>query len=42
MGVSADFATSQLTAERPQILLPLPDWSTAAAANVEARTPKVF
>ncbi len=25
VGVSADFATSQLTTERPQILLPLPD-----------------
>ena len=25
MGVSADFATSQLTTERPQILLPLPE-----------------
>ena len=28
VGVSADFATSQLTTERPQILLPLPDLST--------------
>ena len=25
VGVSADFATSQLTTERPQILLPLPE-----------------
>jgi predicted permease len=33
VGVSADFATSQLTTERPQILLPLPDSSTGAAAN---------
>ena len=28
--------TSQLTTERPQILLPLPDMSTAASAKVEA------
>ncbi len=32
MGVTADFATSQLTTARPQILLPLP----------EALTPTVF
>ena len=32
IGVSADFATSQLTTERPQILLPLP----------EALTPSIF
>jgi predicted permease len=31
VGVSADFATSQLTTERPQILLPLPSWSPAAS-----------
>ena len=31
VGVSADFATSQLTTERPQILLPLPDLSTGAS-----------
>ena len=30
VGVSADFATSQLTTERPQILLPLPDLSSGA------------
>ena len=36
VGVSADFATSQLTTERPQILLPLPDLSTGALAKVEA------
>jgi predicted permease len=36
VGVSADFATSQLTTERPQILLPLPDLSTGAVAKVEA------
>jgi putative ABC transport system permease protein len=30
VGVSADFATSQLTTARPQILLPLPDLSTGA------------
>ena len=35
VGVSADFATSQLTTERPQILLPLPDLSTGALAKVE-------
>jgi hypothetical protein len=35
VGVSADFATSQLTTERPQILLPLPDVSTGALAKVE-------
>ncbi len=35
VGVSADFATSQLTTERPQILLPLPDLSTVALAKVE-------
>lgn len=29
VGVSADFATSQLTTERPQILLPLPEQLTA-------------
>jgi putative ABC transport system permease protein len=34
VGVSADFATSQLTTERPQILLPLPDLSTGALAKV--------
>ncbi|MET0215221.1 MAG: ABC transporter permease, partial [Vicinamibacterales bacterium] len=36
VGVSADFATSQLTTERPQILLPLPDLSTGASAKAEA------
>ena len=39
VGVSADFATSQLTTERPQILLPLPDACrrpTRASAKVEA------
>ena len=35
VGVSADFATSQLTTERPQILLPLPDLSTVAEAKVD-------
>ena len=42
VGVSADFATSQLTTERPQILLPLPDLSagvTVALAKVEAVAP---
>jgi predicted permease len=41
VGVSADFATSQLTTERPQILLPLPDLSTGALAKVEALAPTV-
>ena len=35
VGVSADFATSQLTTERPQMLLPLPEVSTGASAKVE-------
>ena len=35
VGVSADFATSQLTTERPQILVPLPDLSAGALAKVE-------
>ena len=34
VGVSADFATSQLTTARPQILLPLPDMSTALARRL--------
>jgi predicted permease len=42
VGVSADFATSQLTTERPQILLPLPDVSTEASGKVEALPPTVF
>ena len=33
VGVSADFATSQLTTERPQILLPLPDLSSGASPS---------
>ena len=41
VGVSADFATSQLTTERPQILLPLPDLSTGALAKVETLAPTV-
>ena len=36
VGVTADFATSQLTTERPQILLPLPDLSSIALAKEEA------
>jgi predicted permease len=36
VGVSADFATSQLTTLRPQILLPLPDVSTRASTEKEA------
>ena len=38
VGVSADFATSQLTTARPQILLPLPDMSAGAVAK--AATPR--
>ena len=37
VGVSADFATSQLTTERPQILLPLPDPLRADGASHRAR-----
>lgn len=36
VGVSADFATSQLTTVRPQILLPLPDVSTGLSADLSA------
>jgi ABC-type antimicrobial peptide transport system permease subunit len=36
VGVSADFATSQLTTVRPQILLPMPDLSAVALAKAEA------
>jgi putative ABC transport system permease protein len=42
VGVSADFATSQLTTTRPQILLPLPDLSAPGAATVESSTPSIF
>ena len=35
VGVTADFASSQLTTERRQILLPLPDLSTGALAQAE-------
>ena len=41
VGVSADFATSQLTTERPQILLPLPDLSAGAMAKAETLAPTV-
>ena len=41
VGVSADFATSQLTTARPQILLPLPQ-SANESAGVEALPPTVF
>jgi putative ABC transport system permease protein len=41
VGVSADFATSQLTTERPQILLPLPDLSAGALAKADALAPTV-
>ncbi len=40
VGVSADFATSQLTTERPQILLPLPDVSPGASAARRSATPE--
>ena len=39
VGVSADFATSQLTTARPQVLLPLPDLSAGALAKVETPAP---
>jgi ABC-type antimicrobial peptide transport system permease subunit len=42
VGVSADFATSQLTTERPQILVPLPDVFTGAPAKKEALAPTVY
>jgi putative ABC transport system permease protein len=35
VGVTADFATSQLTTTRLQVLLPLPDLSSEASAKVE-------
>jgi putative ABC transport system permease protein len=41
VGVSADFATSQLTTERPQILLPLPDLSAGASARADGPAPTV-
>ena len=40
VGVSGDFATSQLTTERPQILLPLPDLSAGLSAVASAREPR--
>jgi putative ABC transport system permease protein len=42
VGVTADFATSQLTTERPQILLPMPDVSAGAVAKAEAPASTVF
>ncbi len=39
VGVSADFATSQLTTERPQILLPLPRRPASAEAPAVRRSP---
>jgi predicted permease len=42
VGVSADFATSQLTTVRPQILLPLPDLSTEASVKTETLAPTVY
>ena len=42
VGVSADFATSQLTTERPQILLPLPDASAAALTEADVPVPSTY
>ena len=42
VGITADFATSQLTTERPQILLPLPDLSAETLAKSETAAPSVF
>jgi len=42
VGVSADFATSQLTTERPQILLPLPDLTARTSPDAEQLPPTVF
>jgi len=42
VGVTADFATSQLTTERPQILVPLPDLSAGALAKADALPSTVF
>ena len=46
VGVTADFATSQLTTEKPQILLPLPDAAGGLSAEVsaegDAAAPAVF
>jgi predicted permease len=39
VGVSADFATSQLTTERPQILLPLPDLLAPTVHLIARGTP---
>ena len=40
VGVSADFASSQLTTVRPQILLPLPESSAEASADTAA--PRIY
>jgi predicted permease len=42
VGVTADFATAQMTTERPQMLLPMPDSFTGASPKVETLTPTVF
>src|SRR5688572_6590620 len=42
VGVSADFATSQLTTVRPQILLPLPDLSADSAKAEVAAKPETL
>ncbi|HET9369980.1 MAG TPA: ABC transporter permease [Vicinamibacterales bacterium] len=42
VGVTADFATSQLTTERPQILLPMRDSFAGAAASEETPQQTMF
>lgn len=42
VGVSGDFATSQLTTEWPQMLLPLPDLSSGALAKAETLAPTML
>lgn len=42
VGVSADFATSQLTTERPQILLPLPELTDRTSPDAAQFPPTVF
>jgi len=42
VGVTADFATSQLTTERPQMLVPLAEATTGARAKAEALGPAIY
>jgi len=42
IGVTADFATSQLTTDRPQILLPWPETSAAALADADVPVPSTY